>query len=75
MQDTGDAVLIPGSERSPGVGSDNSLYYSFLQNPMDRGARWATVHGASTSQARLSNCADIHVIKTTYTSNIFQILI
>ena len=34
----GDAGLIPGSERSPGEGDDNSLQYSCLGNPMDRGA-------------------------------------
>ena len=36
---------IPGSGRSPGEGNDNLLQYSCLENPMDRGARWATVHG------------------------------
>ena len=37
--------LIPGSGRSPGVANDNSLQYSCLGNPMDRGARQAIVHG------------------------------
>ena len=38
--------LIPGSGRSPGGGHSNPLQYSFLENPMDRGAWWATkVHG------------------------------
>ena len=41
----GDADLIPGSERSPGAGNGNPLQYSCLENPMDRGAWWATVHG------------------------------
>ena len=41
----GDAGLIPGSERSPGVGSDNPLYCFFLQNPMDGGAWWALSMG------------------------------
>ena len=40
-----DAVLIPGLERSPGVGNGNPLQYSCLGNPMDRGAWWATVPG------------------------------
>ena len=41
----GDPVLIPGSGRSPGAGNDNSLQYSGLGNPMDRGLWQATVHG------------------------------
>ena len=36
---------IPGSGRSPGKGNGNPLQYSFLGNPMDRGAWQATVHG------------------------------
>ena len=43
--DTRDAGLIPGWGRSPGGGNGNSLQYSCLGNPMDRGAWWATVHG------------------------------
>ena len=42
---TRDAALIPGLERSPGEGNGNPLQYSCLENPMDRGAWWATVHG------------------------------
>ena len=45
--DTGDMGLIPRSGRSPGGGSDNPLQYSCLENSMDRGAWWATVHGAA----------------------------
>ena len=41
----GDVGLIPGSGRSPGGGHSNSRQYSCLENPMDRGAWWATVHG------------------------------
>ena len=40
----GDAGSIPGLGRSSGVGHGNPLQYSFLENPMDRGARRATVH-------------------------------
>ena len=40
---------IPGSGRSPGVGNGNPLQYSCLENPMDRGAWWATVHGVAES--------------------------
>ena len=43
----GDAGLIPGSGRSPGGGNGNSLQYSCLENPMARGAWWATVHGVA----------------------------
>ena len=37
--------LIPGLGRSPGEGNDNPLQYSCLENPVDREAWWATVHG------------------------------
>ena len=39
------AGWIPGSGRSPGEGNGNSLQYSCLEDTMDRGAWWATVHG------------------------------
>ena len=42
-----DLGSIPGSGRSPGEGRGNPLQYSGLENPMDRGAWWATVHGAA----------------------------
>ena len=47
--DSGDAGSIPGSEGSPGEGNGNPLLYSCLQNPMDRGTWWATVHGVAMS--------------------------
>ena len=40
----GDPGLIPGEERSPGEGNGSPLQYSCLENPMDRGAWWATDH-------------------------------
>ena len=43
--DAGDAGLIPGPGRSPGGGNGNPLQYSCLENPLDRGAWQATVHG------------------------------
>ena len=52
--DTRDASLIPGSGSSPGVGNSNPLKYSCLENPMDRGACWVTVHGVAKNQTRLS---------------------
>ena len=42
--DVGDVSLILGLGRSSGIGSDNPLQYSCLENFMDRGAWWATVH-------------------------------
>ena len=41
----GDPGSIPGSGRPPGEGNGNPLEYSCLENLMDRGAWWATVHG------------------------------
>jgi len=46
----GDRGLIPGSGRSPGERTSNPLQYSYLGNPMDRGAWWAIVHGVAKSQ-------------------------
>ena len=51
----GDLGLIPGLGRSPGEGNGNPLQYSCLENPMDRGAWWATVYGVTKSQTRLSD--------------------
>ena len=53
--DTGDAGLIPGLGRSPEEGSGNPLQYSCLENPMDRGAWWATVHEVTKSQTGLND--------------------
>ena len=52
--DARDAGSIAGLGRSPGVGNSNSLQYSCLENPMDRGAWWATVHGITKCHAQLS---------------------
>ena len=51
---TGDAGSIPGWGRSPGEGNGNTLQYSCLENPMGRGAWWATVHGVAKSLTGLS---------------------
>ena len=51
--DLRDVGLIPGSGRSPGGGHDNSLQYSCLENPIERGAWQATVHRVAKSQTRL----------------------
>ena len=57
----GDAGSIPGSGRSPGGGQGNPLQHSCLENPMNRGAWWATVHKVVKRQTLFS----IH----THTSN------
>ena len=44
---------ISGLERLPGGGSGNALQYSCLENPMDRGAWWTTVHRVTKSRTRL----------------------
>ena len=46
---------IPGPGTSPGEGNGNPLQYSCLENPMDGGAWWSTVHGVAKSQTRLSD--------------------
>ena len=51
--DTGDTGSIPESGRSPGGGNDNTRQYSCLENPMNKGAWQATVHGVKMSQTRL----------------------
>ena len=48
---------IPGLGRSSGVGPGNPLRYSCLENPMDRRAWRATVHGVAKSWTRLSTHA------------------
>ena len=54
--DVRDASSIPGSGRSPGGGYGNPLQSSCLENPTDRGAWRATVHGVTKSQTRLKPC-------------------
>ena len=55
---------IPGSGRSPGERNGNPLQYSCLENPMDQGAWWATVHRVAKSRTRLSDFNSLH-----FTSN------
>ena len=52
--DARDLGSIPGSERPPEIGNGTPLQYSCLENPMDRGTWWATVHGAAKSSIQLS---------------------
>ena len=46
-----------GQGRSPGEGNGNPIQYSYLENPMDGGAWWATIHGVTKSRTRLSDFA------------------
>ena len=51
---------VPGLGRSPGEGNGYPLQYSFLGNPMNRGAWQATVHGVAKSQTVLSDFTSLH---------------
>jgi len=51
----GDVGSVPGLGRSPGEGNGNPLQYTCLENPMDRGVWWATVHGVAKSWTQQSN--------------------
>ena len=53
--DVRNASSVLGLGRSPGEGNGTLLWYSCLENPMDRGAWWATVHMIAKSQTQLSN--------------------
>ena len=56
----GDVGLIPGLGKSPGEGHDNPLQYSYLGNPMDRGAWQATVHGVAKDSDMTYQLNDHH---------------
>ena len=58
----GDPGSIPGLGRSPGEGNGNPLQDSCLENPMDGGAWWATVHGITKSRTKLSDFTSLHFI-------------
>ena len=62
----GDLGLIPRSGRSSGEENDNLPQYSCLENPMERGAWWATVHGVAKSQSVMSNWHYYCYIKAVY---------
>ena len=64
---SGDMGLIPGSRRSPGEGNGNPLQYSCLENPMDRGTWWATIHGVTKSRDDLANNTHTHTYTHTHT--------
>ena len=62
-----DGSLIPGAGRYPREGNGNPLQYSCLENPMDRGACQAIVHGVAKSQTQLNDLACTHVHYTVCT--------
>ena len=70
--DTRDLGLIPGSGKSPGAGYGNPLQYSCLENPMDRGTWWATVHGGcKESDTQLNDNRAFIFINNVQDSGIF----
>ena len=75
-RDIRDAGLTPGSGRSPGGGNGTPLQYSYLANPMNRGAWWAAVHWVTKSWTQLSTHASfIQIWDWTGLWKCFQILI
>ena len=61
--DERDAGLIPGLGRSPGGRHGNPLQCSCLENPMEKGAWWATVHGVTNSQTDCSDLAHTYALQ------------
>ena len=68
----GDQGSIPGSEGYPAEGNGNPLQYSCLENSMDRGAWWVTVHGVTKSQITTKRLTHTHT--HTHTHNLAWIL-
>ena len=67
--DTGGLSLIPRLGRSPGEGNCNQLQYSCLENPMDKGAWWPTVHGSQTVGHDCLMCSRLHSISLSFNIN------
>ena len=70
--------LDPWVRKIPGEGNDNSLQYSCLRIPMDRGAWWATVHGVAKSRTRLGDSSTTTItvcIKTDSVSLYWPVMI
>ena len=57
-------VSVPGSGSFPGEGNDNSLQYPCLENPVNRGAWWAIVHGVTKNRTQLST--ETHITSYIY---------
>ena len=67
--DTRDVGSVPGLGRSPEIGNGDPLQDSCLENPMDRGGWWATVHGVAKSQIRLKRLPHMETQRVTETQN------
>ena len=59
--DLEDVSSIPGSGRSPGEGNGFPLHYYCLENPTEREAWQATVHGVSESDTKMSNFTNTQI--------------
>ena len=71
--DVRDIGSIPGSGRSPGEGNSNPLQYSCLENSMDQGAQWATVHGVAKCWTWLKQLGThVHLMRFSLQSQIFK---
>ena len=64
---------IPGSGRSPGEENGNPLQYSCLENPVDRGAWQAAVHGVTKSWTQLKQLTLTHTHTHTHTQMVFRV--
>ena len=69
----GDLGSIPVLGRSPGEGNGNPLQYSCLENPMDRGAWWATVHMVTKSWTQLSDFTFTFTYELVYYSDYLSV--
>ena len=63
VYNAGDLGSIPGLGRFPGEGNGNPLQYFCLENSMDRGASWATIHGVAKSQTLLSDLNSLILVR------------
>ena len=70
---TGDTGLVAGSGRSPGERNGNPLQYTCLENSMDGGVWWGSVHGVTKSWTRLSDTR-IQTHTHTHKSALFQMM-
>ena len=68
----GDPGSILGLGRSPGEGKGNPLQHSCLENPMDGGAWWATVHGVAKSRTQLSDFTSLCQIVIEFSMSSYQ---
>ena len=71
----GDLGSIPGLGRSPGEGNGTTIQYPCLENPMDGGAWWATVHGVAKSWTRLRDVTFTFIFHCTDTHHFVYLLV